>query len=125
MNKIHRYTTRGFTLIEVLVSISIFSLVILSLISIQTQTLNNNNNLSNYFFASIIAENQLIKSFRPGSSVLDNIDKGTVSMVGKTWNWNKDIIPTDNPLVVKLNVDVWLSNQKDIIYSLYSYRGGE
>ena len=81
---------RGFSLVEVLIALFIFSLIITSLISLNIQQIRTHRLLEQKQTASLLADNQLAvfiyarpnRQARPPSRIHER-----TQMAGQTWEW--------------------------------------
>lgn len=113
--KLRNQSENGFTLIEVLVSMLIFSIAILGLIRAGTENIQAVNQVQQKQIAGIIADNQLILAMVNK----DNISAGTrqdfIKMAGKEWHWKISTEKTPQANFFKLTVEVRERNAEQII----------
>lgn len=76
----------GFTLIEILIALSIVSIALIGLVKMQTQSIKNLNyfkqkTVANLIDTNLAIENRILKKTNIG------ISDGTVELAKKTWYW--------------------------------------
>ena len=97
---------KAFTLIEVLVALSIVSIALIALVQTESQQSQNLQRLEQKTIASIVAsnlaaENRLKKNQSIGFS------NGKYSMGNQTWLWETNLNETPNDQIFKLIVYVY------------------
>jgi len=84
----------GFTLIEVMLALAVFSIAGIALLSTASNNSRNIGYLETKMFADWVASNQLVavnldKTWPPKNNV-----KGELELAGRTWFWHKKVIKT-------------------------------
>ena len=90
MDKVNKSTNRfslGFTLIEVMLAMAIFSIAGIALLSAADNNFKNLSHLENKVLANWIASNQLVTVTLDPKWPPKNNKKGTVEMAGQEWFW--------------------------------------
>ena len=97
---------RGFTLIEVLVSLAIASLGLAAALSVVTNSARNAGYFRDRTFASWIAQNKITEA-RLGST-LPSVDKttGDLDYAGQKWKWEQVVTQTEVPGMRRIDVSV-------------------
>lgn len=101
----------GFTLIEVLLALSIFSIAGIALLSTADTHMNNLSILEKKTYADWIASDQLVEASLDTTWPPKDNRKGRVELAGHTWFWVQKVIKTtDNDMraivvEVKFNED--------------------
>lgn len=81
---------RGFTLIELVVALAVFSLAALALVRLNGATLRSSVSLDERQVARIVASNLAVETFTdPGPPALGR-SSGTQVNAGRTWRWTKN-----------------------------------
>lgn len=89
----------GFTLIEVLLAMSIFSIAGIALLSTADTHLNNLSILEKKTYADWIASDQLVEANLESTWPPKNNQKGQVELASHTWFWTQKVIKTtDNDM---------------------------
>lgn len=119
-------TIRGFTLLEIMISLAIFSIASASLIKNATQTIRQTSIIQDRTIAYWIAENELtqIRSAPRGELPNPGSDRSNVVMANREWNVILDIEATENVDMRRIIVSVYLpTNTDNSIVSLTGFIG--
>ncbi len=100
----------GFTLIEVLVALAVFSVAAMAVLNATGQTLNSLSALEQKTMASIVAENQLAMLKLGGVPTAER--SGTESMAGQTWYWTVKPVATSVGFLRAIDLIVWMDEKK-------------
>ena len=95
---------RGFTLIEMLVAMSVFSLAALSLIRLQVYTTHNAAELEMRVVAQSVVRNRAVEILhdpRPGAL---GQESGTVETGGWQWQWAQDAKLTEDQRFIQVAI---------------------
>ena len=103
----------GFTLIEVMIALLIFSLGSVTLIWGMNQAVSTQSRLEQKTFASWIAENKftelsIVSSFPPVGEKKEDIE-----YAGQTWVVQEKIIKTPNPFMRRVEITIFLLDQEN------------
>lgn len=86
----------GFTLIEVMVAMAVFSLAGVALLGVADNHYRNIGLLEQKMFANWVASNQLVEAKLKTNWPPKNGEKGSVELAGTTWYWQQNVIKTTN-----------------------------
>jgi general secretion pathway protein I len=86
----------GFTLIEVMLAMAIFSIAGIALLSAADSNFKNLSHLENKVLANWVASNQLVAVTLDSTWPPKNNKKGKVEMAGQEWFWLQKVIKTEN-----------------------------
>jgi general secretion pathway protein I len=99
MNKVNKSPSTfllGFTLIEVMLAMAIFSIAGIALLSAADSNFKNLSHLENKVLANWVASNQLVAVTLDPKWPPKNNKKGKVEMAGQEWFWLQKVIKTEN-----------------------------
>lgn len=113
----------GFTLVEVLAALLIFSTAILGLMHAGTENLKAITVVENKQIAGIVADNQLILALTTGGPPNVGTRQDTVGMAGRKWAWEIKTEPTDTPDFFRLTASIRESGRDHIIISRTAFTG--
>ncbi|RUO64905.1 type II secretion system minor pseudopilin GspI [Idiomarina ramblicola] len=97
---------RGFTLIEVMVALSVFSLAALAALQAASGHLTGLSALQDKTFAQYVASNRLAELSIENRWPLENGRNGEQKQAGVTWYWQQEVTETVTPNVVAVTVKV-------------------
>ena len=112
----------GFTLIEVLASLVIFSVAIVGLIQLNTQSINTVTSLESKMLAGIVADNVLVEARR------GNLNKGEKNgeekAKGIEFLWTQNIIETEMKGFYEIKVSVKSKRNDQVLIERVAFRSG-
>jgi general secretion pathway protein I len=113
---------QGFTLIEVLLALSVFSLAGLALLDTADTHFNSLNNLENKMIADWVASNQLVEASLDDTWPPKNNKTGKVDMAGREWFWTQKVIKTQDNNMRSIVIEVRQSEKSELaLTSLMTY----
>lgn len=86
---LRRSAEHGFTLIEVLVALAIFSLAALALLRLEGATLANAEALRGHAIAQIVARNKLVETLTDPVAPSIGLSGGMEPNAGRLWRWTR------------------------------------
>jgi len=114
---------RGFTLIEVLVALAIFSIAAIALLHAQSETLRSSQALRDRSFALMVADNRLVESMSVSGRLSTGRENGVEEMANRRWAWQRTISATQNPNVLRVDVVVQSEDGSQDLAQLSGFRG--
>ena len=114
----HLAGRRGFTLIETLVALAVFSLVALTIIRLASENTRAAVHVENRLLAGIIAENAAVEAFASPNPPDMGLAQGVIDMAGRRWTWRRTVSPTDQPGLVRMDVAVLLEGRETAALTL-------
>jgi general secretion pathway protein I len=82
---------RGFTLIEMLVALAVFSLAALALVKLDSSTIRTSAKVEEYLLARITLNNLAVETLTdPGAPPLGS-SRGEVVNAGRRWLWTREV----------------------------------
>jgi general secretion pathway protein I len=105
----------AFTLLEVMVALLIVAITMGAIVDTGGSSARNTAHLTQKTIASWIAQNQVSlyrakKTWNDASNVT-----GEVEMADASWQWKMTISKTDDPLLRRIDVDVYLEDDDEAI----------
>lgn len=97
---------RGFTLVEVLVALAIFSLAAMALLRLQGAALTTAARLDDKTVAAIVAQNRAIEVQVSAQAPTFGSTAGTESNGGRQWQWTQDVMRTPDPRLQRIEIKV-------------------
>jgi general secretion pathway protein I len=112
----------GFTLIEVMLAMAIFSIAGIALLSAADNNFKNLSHLESKVLANWVASNQLVAVTLAEEWPPKNNKKGKVEMAGQEWFWLQKVIKTENKNMRSVVIEVRnKEDQKLAITSMVTY----
>lgn len=96
--------TRGFTLIEMLVALSVFSLAALALIRLQAFTTNNAAELELRVVAQSVVRNRAVEILTDPRPPVIGAQNGKVENGGWQWQWVQDAKLTEDQRFIQVDI---------------------
>ena len=97
---------KGFTLVEVLISLFILSLVAVTGITSLSYSTKTVSSLSDDFYRTTLAENVIIRSYFDESYLTNNILSQREDFMGYPYVWNRKISVDPNQRSLNIEVEV-------------------
>ncbi|CCQ12758.1 General secretion pathway protein I [Pseudoalteromonas luteoviolacea B = ATCC 29581] len=115
--------SNGFTLLEVMVALSICALAGIAAMQTTGQHIVHVSSIESQTYASWVAENRLATLKASATvSVPKNGEKGEEELAGLTWYWQQVVTPTQAPDFVKVTVNVFSDEaMQNLEYDLSTY----
>ena len=105
---------RGFTLVEVLLALSVFSLAGLALLSTADTHFNSLNDIENRMVANWVASDQLVEVHLSKTWPPKNNQKGKQELAGRTWYWSQKVIKTQDDSMRAVVIEVRFNEKDDL-----------
>lgn len=96
----------GFTLIESLVALAVFSLVALTVLNLAGENARTAGYLERRILGSIIAENLAVQAFAIPNPPAFGETQGETAMAGRSWRWTQTVATTDDPGILRIEIRV-------------------
>lgn len=96
----------GFTLIEILVALAVFSLAALALIRLESAGVRGAAVLDRTLVAYMVARNVALEAVTDTRAPTVGPSGGTEVNGGRTWRWTRTVTPTGDPRIVRIDVAV-------------------
>ena len=96
----------GFTLIEMLVALAIFSLAALALLRLEGATVSNTARLQDQAIAQIVARNIAVETMTDPVPPTLGQQSGQVANAGRTWIWTRNTGLSPEPRIQQIEIRV-------------------
>lgn len=103
---------QGFTLIEVMLAMAVFSIAGIAILGTAETNARNLGYLESKIVASWVASNQLVEVTLDSSWPPKNNKKGKVELAGQAWHWQQKVIKTTDKDMRAIVMEVRL-DEKD------------
>lgn len=113
----------GFTLIEVMVALSIVALSLLAIAASMNQMIDTANTMRERTYASWIAQNKIAELRLENAQVEVSTTSGEIDYANATWEWSTDISETGIEGFFRVDVSVSLVESEYIIRTVTGFIG--
>ncbi|NBB51524.1 type II secretion system minor pseudopilin GspI [Rhizobium sp. CRIBSB] len=97
---------QGFTLLEVLVALAVFSLMAVALLHLAGENTRSAARVEARVLGGMVAENLAVQAYSlPNPPALGRTE-GSLANAGRTWRWIQDVARTDDPGILRIDVRV-------------------
>jgi len=122
MLKLSAKLNKGFTLIEVMLALAIFSIAGIALLSAADNNFRNLSHLENKILANWIASNQLVEISLDQTWPPKNNKTGMVEMASREWFWVQKVFKTADKNMRAVEIEVrLLEDEKLALTSVTTY----
>jgi general secretion pathway protein I len=114
---------RGFTLVEVLIALAIVAIALVALVrtaGLQVQSFDalRERTLAGWVAANVVTETRLATAFPPAGR-----SDGHVQFGGRDWRWQREVQPTPDAEIRRIDVRVYLGTSQQPSASLSGFVG--
>lgn len=114
---------RGFTLVEVLVALSVLSIAVVALVKVQGESAAAAAAARTRLMAQIVAENRLVETMTAMEDLAAGSTTGQVRLSGQTWTWSQDIAATGDREISRIDVAVRGPEGETVLATLSGFKG--
>jgi general secretion pathway protein I len=101
---------KGFTLLEILVALAVFSLAALALIRLETASIAGVTVLDRTLLANMVARNVALEAVTEARAPALGQGAGVETNGGQRWRWTRVVAPTGDQRIVRIDVAVQASS---------------
>ncbi|MFT6193290.1 MAG: general secretion pathway protein I [Cognaticolwellia sp.] len=113
---------KGFTLIEVMLAMAVFSIAGIAILGTADTNVRNLGYLESKIMASWVASNQLVEVTVNSTWPPKNNKKGKVKLAGQTWFWQQNVLKTTDKDMRSIAMQVRLDEKEALaLTSLTTY----
>ncbi|MBL4899792.1 MAG: type II secretion system minor pseudopilin GspI [Colwellia sp.] len=110
----------GFTLIEVMLAMAVFSIAGIALLNTATNNARNMGYLEDKMFANWVAANQLVATHLVEKWPPKNNLKGAVELAGRTWFWQQRVSKTTDKNMREIVMEIRLKEGNELAISSFT-----
>ena len=101
-----RSAEHGFTLIEMMVALAIFSLVALTLLKLEGTILHNSGEIASQAMGQIVAHNMAVETLTDPRAPSLGKSEGVTDNGGRHWSWTQTTASTADPRFVRIDIAI-------------------
>lgn len=98
---------KGFTLIEMLVALAVFSLAALALLNLTGESTRSAARAQTRILAGIVADNLSVEAALDHQRPAQVQTSGQVTLGGRDWRWTREVVATEDADLLRLDVRVY------------------
>lgn len=117
-----RRDENGFTLLEVVVALAVFSLGALALLNVVGESSRSQASNEDRFLALVVAENRLVDAMAHSRPPPPGEVRGLETSLGRAFDWRMTTAPTSDPRILRIDAVVRLEGGEHILASLSTFR---
>src|SRR5690606_32222495 len=96
----------GFTLIEMMVALAIFSLVALTLLKLEGTIVRNSGEIASQGMGQIVAHNMAVETLTDPRPPALGTAEGVTDNGGRRWSWTQTAALTADPRLVRVDIAI-------------------
>lgn len=112
----------GFSLLEVVVAVAVFSLGALAVLNVLGQSSLSTVADESRAVAAIIAENRLAEAMAQSSPPTSGVTRGSEIALSRSWDWEMHVGPSPQSRILRIDVNVREAGGNQTLASLASFR---
>ena len=113
----------GFSLIELLVAVSVFSLTVLALLNLAGENTRRAVVIEQQVLAGVVADNRAVEAMMATPAQLASaVDGGEVVLGDRTWRWTRRVAATEVDAMVRIDVAVMPAEEDRVAAEATLYR---
>ena len=97
---------QGFTLVEMLVALAVFSLAALALLRLEGATVASTARLQDQAMAQIVARNLAVEVMTDPVAPAFGRENGRVANGGRNWDWTRIVARSPEPRIQQIEIQV-------------------
>lgn len=121
--EVHSPAQAGFTLVEVLVALSVFSLAALALLNAAGENVRTAGAVTSRMFASVVAENRAVELAISDLPPPAGKTEGAEAAAGRMWRWTRKVTATADPAILRIDIAVTPDGERGQAAALTLFKG--
>lgn len=113
---------QGFSLLEVVVALAVFSLGALAAMNVLGQGSRSATAQEDMLIAGIVAENQLAEAMLGAAAPSPGLTSGIERAMSRDWAWELRVDPSPEPRILRIDVAVRMQGGRQVLAELSSFR---
>lgn len=96
----------GFSLLEVLVALGVFSLAALALVNLTAESLRSQARVESRTLGGLVAETLAVEVMAAPDHPPPGRSTGVVVLAGRAWDWAREVSGTEDPDLLRVIIEV-------------------
>ena len=113
----------GFTLLEMLVALTVLSLAVLALVNLAGENSRTGVVIEERVFAGVIADNRAIEALTSARPPALGETSGEETAAERTWRWTRRVSETPEPGVLRVDIAVRAETSDQVLGAVTVFRG--
>lgn len=118
-----RFAQPGFSLIECMVALAVFSIAVLALLNAQGESLRSSAGIEDRAFAQIVAENRMVEIMALPETPALGLASGEEWAGARPWTWSQRVSRTPQSDIRRIEVAVHGTKSEQVLASVVAFRG--
>lgn len=115
-------TAAGFTLLEMLVALSVFAMAAVALLHLSGESTRTAVIVEEQVLAGIVADNLAVDASVEAVSDLRTPASGTTTLGSREWRWSRTALPTADADLLQVRVQVGMAGETRVAASVDVFR---
>lgn len=112
----------GFTLVEMLVALAILGIALVALLNAVGENVRAAGSIRQSLLAGIVAENRMVETIAIPDGQQAGTDSDEADLAGQKWVWRREILPTLDPTMQRIEITVMPQGQETPAARLTAFR---
>lgn len=113
----------GFTLVEVLVALTVLSIAVVALLKVQGESARSVTYLEEKAIAQVVAENVLVGTLARPGVLQPGTARGQTEMAGRSWTWQRQVTLADQRAqILRIDVAAGLEDSDQVLSEITAFR---
>lgn len=113
----------GFTLLEMLVALTVLSVAVLALVNLAGENIRSESMIEARVFANVVAENRAVEALTSLQSPAPGAANGTEEAANRIWRWMRKVSTTLDADILRVDIQVKGSNDDQVLSEITVFRG--
>jgi general secretion pathway protein I len=100
-----RTSREGFTLVEMLVALAVFSLAAMALLNLSGENTRSAARVETRVLGGVVAENLAVEA-AIAPRLPEGESSGRIELAGRSWTWTRAVVATDDPEIQRIDIRV-------------------
>ncbi len=113
----------GFTILEMLVALSVLSIAVLALVNLAGETIRNAGTIEDRMFANVVAENRAVETLTQFNPPAIGEARGTETSANRLWRWSRNVSASADPEILRVDIAVTEQEGGQVLGAVTVFRG--